>query len=282
MVEEILEKEKLPSDDEKLQYRKGWDEFKQKIEKLSSNAQKTARRLRKIADRLDEAWWEHKIKFASASFVFVIGGIITHRTGSVTGLGFGIAGAVVSIKASVIKDFKDLEDCKVARKLLEETKDIFIAVRKIIHAKSHKAANGQDLTILREITSATRIPMAKEAVTFLKKAGLGAKAAFQNGTKEAARAGAQVADDAVQVGAKILTLEVAKNEAQFVNVLAEAGWRTIVNSHKNLLAPLNTAILLLDAVDLGFTIMDLVQNKGSDAAKDLREKSREIEDAFIQ
>ena len=85
-----------------------------------------------------------------------------------------------------------------------------------------------------------------------------------------------------EVGAKILTLEVAKNEAQFVNVLAEAGWRTVVNSHKNLLAPLNTAILLLDAVDLGFTIMDLVQNKGSDAAKDLREKAREIEDAFIQ
>lgn len=273
MVEEILEREKLPSDDEKLQYRKGWDEFKQKIEKLSSNAQKTARGLRKIADRLDEAWWEHKIKFASASFVFLIGGIMTHRTGSATGVGFGIAGAVVSIKASVIKDFKDLEDCKVARKLLEETKDNFIAVRKIIHAKSHKAANGQDLT---------RTPMAKEAVTFLKKAGLGAQAAFQNGTKEAARAGAQVADDAVQVGAKTLTLEVAKNEAQFVNVLAEAGWRTVVNSHKNLLAPLNTAILLLDAVDLGFTIMDLVQNKGSDAAKDLREKAREIEDAFIQ
>ena len=274
MVEEILEKEKLPSDDEKLQYRKGWDEFKQKIEKLSSNALKTARRLRKIADRLDEAWWEHKIKFASASFVFVIGGIITHRTGSVTGLGFGIAGAVVSIKASVIKDFKDLKDCKVARKLLEETKDNFIAVMKIIHAKSHKAANGQDLTILREITSATRIPMAKEAVTFLKKAGLGAK--------EAAKAGAQVADDAVQVGAKTLTLEVAKHEAQFVNDLAETGWRTVVNSHKNLLAPLNTALLFLDAVDLGFTIMDLVQNKGSDAAKDLREKARKIEDAFIQ
>ena len=219
-------------------------------------------------------WWEHKIKLASASFVFVIGGIITHRTGSVTGVGFGIAGAIVSIKASFIKDVKDLEDCKVAGELLDETRDNFIAVREMIHAKFHKAANGQVSTIPHEIISAMRTPMAEEAVTFLKKAGLVAK--------EAAKAGAQVADDAVQVGAKTLTLEVAKNETQFVNDLADAGWRTVVHSQKNLLAPLNTALLLLDAVDLGFTIMDLVQNKGSDAAKDLREKAREIEDAFIQ
>ena len=299
MVEEILEKEKLPTDDKKLQYRKGWDDFKQKIEKLSSNAQKTARRLRKISDRLDEAWWEHKIKFVSASFAFVIGGIITHRTGSVTGVGFGIAGAIVSTRARFIKDAKDLEDTKVAGKLLEETKDNFIAVRKIIHewldekeyarmkyiyqlAKFHKAANGRVLTILREIIFAMRTPIAKEAVTFLKKAELGAKAAFQDGAKGAAKAGAQVADDVVQVGAKTLTREVAKNGTQFDNDVAKAAWRTVVNSQKNLIAPLNTALLVLDTIDLGFTIMDLVQNKGSDAAKDLREKAKEIEDTFIQ
>lgn len=299
VVDDILGKTNVPPDDKKLQYRKDWNEFKQKMEKLNFNAKKTVRRLRKIADRLDEAWLEHKIKFACSSVAFVIGGIITHRTGSVTGLGFGLAGAIVSIKARFIKDGKDLEDYKIAEKLLEETKDNFIAVGKMTHewldekeygrviyiyqlAKLHKAANGLVLTILREIIFAMRTSMGKEAATFLKKAGLGAKAAFQDGTKEAARAGAQVADDAVQVGAKTLTLEVAKNETQFVNDLADAGWRTVVHSQKNLLAPLNTALLLLDAVDLGFTIMDLVGNKGSDAAKDLREKAREIEDAFIQ
>ena len=242
MVDDILGKTNIPPDDEKLQYRKDWDEFKQKIEKLSSNAPKTARRLRKIAESLDEAWWEHKIKFASASFAFVIGGIITHRTGSVTGVGFGIAGAMVSTRARFIKDAKDLEDIKVAGKLLEETKDNFIAVRKMIHEGS---------------------------------------AAFQDGAKGAAKAGAQVADDVVQVGAKTLTLEVAKNGTQFDNDVAEAGWRTVVNSQKNLIAPLNTALLVLDTIDLGFTIMDLVQNKGSEAANDLREKAKEIEDAFI-
>ena len=38
----------------------------------------------------------------------------------------------------------------------------------------------------------------------------------------------------------------------------------------------------MDTIDLGVTIMDLVQNKGSDAAKDLREKAKEIEDVFVQ
>lgn len=269
MVDDTLGKTNVPPDDKKLQYRKDWDEFKKKMEKLNFNAKKTVTRLRKIADRLDEAWWEHKIKLACSRVAFVIGGIITHRTGSVTGLGFGIAGVIVRTKAGFIKDDKDLEDYKMAEKLLEETKDDFIAVGKMTHewldekeyervtyiyqlAKLHKAANGLVLTILREIIFAIRTSMGKEA------------------------------DDAVQVGAKTLTLEVAKNEAQFVKDLAEAGWRTVVHSQKNLLAPLKTALFFLDALDLGFTIMDLVQNKGSDAAKDLREKAREIENSFIQ
>lgn len=40
--------------------------------------------------------------------------------------------------------------------------------------------------------------------------------------------------------------------------------------------------IVVDTIDFGFTIMDPVQNKGYDAAKDLREKAKEIEDVFIQ
>ena len=45
---------------------------------------------------------------------------------------------------------------------------------------------------------------------------------------------------------------------------------------------METGLLLMDTKELVFTIKDLVRNKGSDAAKDLREKAEEIEDAFIQ
>lgn len=60
---------------------------------------KTVKRLRTIADRLDEAWWDYKMKYAVASFACVIKGVIAHRS--------GIAGAVVSIRARFIKNVKD-------------------------------------------------------------------------------------------------------------------------------------------------------------------------------
>lgn len=90
---------------------------------------KTVKRLRTIADRLDEAWWEYKMKYAVASFACVIRGVIAHRSGSIAAMGFGIARAVVSIRARFIKNVKDLEDNEVAEKLLEEIKDDFIAVK---------------------------------------------------------------------------------------------------------------------------------------------------------
>ena len=188
MVDDILKKTNIPPNDNELQYRKDWKEFKQKTEELNSNVQKTVKRLRKIADRLDEAWWEYKMQYAVASSACIIGGIIRQRTGSVIALGFVIAGAVVSVRASSIKDAKDFEDTKVAGKLLEETKNLFINVSKMNHewleyermiyiyqhAKFHKAANRQVLTVLREFIFAMGVSTAKEAVTFLKKAKLAA------------------------------------------------------------------------------------------------------------
>ena len=74
---------------------------------------------------------------------------------------------------------------------------------------------------------------------------------------------------------------MAKNGAQVVDDVVKTGWKTTGNFRK-LSTVIDTALLVVDTIDLGVTIMDLVQNKGSDAAKDLREKAKEIEDVFIQ
>ena len=39
----------------------------------------------------------------------------------------------------------------------------------------------------------------------------------------------------------------------------------------------NVAFVMYDALDLGFTIRDICANKGSEAAKLLREKANELE-----
>ena len=69
------------------------------------------------------------MKYAVASLACVIRGVIENRSGSIAAMGFGIARAVVSIRARFIKNVKYLEDDDVAEKLLEEIKDDFIAVK---------------------------------------------------------------------------------------------------------------------------------------------------------
>ena len=92
-------------------------------------------------------------------------------------------------------------------------------------------------------------------------------------TQKVAKNGAQFADDAIQAGAKTSTQEVAKSGAQVVDDEAEASLKTAGNFQK-LIAVIDTCLVMMDTKELAFTIMDLVQHKGSDAAKDLRKGSR--------
>lgn len=43
----------------------------------------------------------------------------------------------------------------------------------------------------------------------------------------------------------------------------------------------NVALVVWGAIDLTYTIKDIVQDKGSDAARSLRQKADELERAFL-
>ena len=235
MIDDILEATFNPSDDEKLQYSEDWNKFQQKMGEMNSNAKKTVKRLRSIADRLDEAWWEYKMSYATGTFVCVVGGALTLTTESIYAKAFGIAGFLINYIASSIDYTKHSEDNKVAEKLLKETRDNFIAVRKEIHlwiarkeyfrityiygqAIAHKVATPQVLMFLREcIFDSKEIPpMVKNMATLIEKWvwNSGAKAPFQGVAEGAAKNGAQVADDAVQASSKTIIENLAKNGAQ--------------------------------------------------------------------
>lgn len=133
MIDDILETTFIPSDDEKLQFSEDWNKFQQKMGEMNSNAKKTVKRLRSIANRLDEAWWEYKMSHATGTFMCVVGGILSWKTESLSAKSFGIAGFFINFIASSIDYTKYSEDNKVAEKLLKETRDNFIAVMKEIH-----------------------------------------------------------------------------------------------------------------------------------------------------
>lgn len=90
-------------------------------------------------------------------------------------------------------------------------------------------------------------------------AAQGTQAAGHASAQGAMKASGQVADDVIQAGVK-------------------SGSRM---AGKVMLISVSAAMLLWDAVDLTWTIYDLVNNKGSEAAKDLRKKADELEKIYI-
>ena len=87
----------------------------------------------------------------------------------------------------------------------------------------------------------------------------GAQAASEAGVQAAVKASGQVADDVVQAG--------VKSSSQFAG-------KVIIG--------VSAVMLAWEAVDLSFTIYDLVKNKGSEAAKGLREKADKLEEQYVK
>ena len=114
------------------------------------------------------------------------------------------------------------------------------------------------------------------------------------GTAEAAgQAGAQVADEVAQVtgtagAAGQAGAQVADDVAQVTGAAGQAGGKVgkDVTGKASLasraLVAVNVAFVMYDALDLHYTIRDICANKGSEAAKLLREKANELEATMKQ
>ena len=100
-----------------------------------------------------------------------------------------------------------------------------------------------------QVTGQTSVQVAGQA---------GVQTAGQAGAQTAGRAGVQAAGDVAESGAK-------------------AGAKAGSKLAGGLIIGVSIPFLILDAIELGFTIRDIVENKGSEAARFLREKADELE-----
>ena len=109
----------------------------------------------------------------------------------------------------------------------------------------------------------------------------------------AGQAGAQVADEVAQVtgtagAAGQAGAQVADDVAQVTGAAGQAGGKVgkDVTGKASLasraLVAVNVAFVMYDALDLHYTIRDICENKGSEAAKYLREKANELEATMKQ
>ena len=260
MVKDILQSKPNISPGKELQCKEDYEQVEQMTSKMISDAKKTVKRLRTLADRLDETWREYQIKYAVATFVCMVGGVIVCMVGgvivcmvggakkrSLIALGFTIAGIIATFRAASIKDAKDLEDSKMAEKLLNETKADFMDLRR----KINELAEGKEyarMIYIYQLAEFHKVAHPRVLMMLL-------ETIFN-------------------------TMGISFNKV--IPILKKMGRKVGVFSYEELISVLNTSFLVLDAIDFSFTIKDLVQNKESDSAKNLRAIAKDIEGSFIK
>ena len=290
-------------------------EFKDKAEVMFHNINKALKSLHAAADKLDEAWSTAKIFRVSGTSIGIVGGVLTIIGGVATvmtagaatpllaaGMGAGVLGAgtniVGNIKESLInsKEIKkaegDLKEALESIRNVRGTIDKWLEHKKIstLH-KIYKMAEakrwskpvikliGVILLAAKEAYKESQAfagPAAKFVASeagkaAVKSAGIaGVGAAGKAGAKSAGKAGAESTGKA---GAKA----AGKAGAGAVDDVLQAGTKAGGKLAGGLIIGISTVFLTWDIVDLGCTIRDLVEKKGSDAAKDLRQKAEILE-----
>ena len=119
----------------------------------------------------------------------------------------------------------------------------------------------------------------------------GAQAAGKAGTQAAGKAGAQVAGKAgaqaagkggAQAASEAGVQATVKASGQVADDVVQAGVTSSSQFAGKVIIGVSAVMLAWEAVDLSFTIYDLVKNKGSEAAKVLREKADKLEEQYIK
>ena len=304
------------SDAERQQCWSGLHDLQMKTVDTRVKIQITADSFRAAADKLDQVWRDCKIAHAAGttggiiSGCLALGGIVMSGGAAtpflLAGLGFGVGGAVTNIGSSCVEASINSSEIGKAEKLWREALDSINVVTTTVQswlnkkemariaytlylAEAFEFVDPALLNLLHDMVStAYGIP-----INILKKLSAAAapsKAGAKLLTEVGAQGGkgiAQLADDAAQVGKTGLQVaddmaQVGKAGLQASDDVAQAGAKAGSKSAGKyagkVLIAANIAFLMVDCIDLGFTVRDLVKNKGSEAAKDLRRKANQLED----
>ena len=290
-------------------------EFKDETEAMLHNVNKAVESLYAAADKLDEAWSTAKITRVSGTSFGIVGGVLTIIGGVATvmtagaatpllaaGMGAGVIGAGTNIVGNIKESLINSKEIKKAESDLMKALESITNVKGTIHEwlehkkistlhKIYKMAEakrwskpvikllGVILLAVEEAYKESQAfagPAAKFVASeagkaAVKSAGIaGVGAAGKAGAKSAGKAGAESTGKA---GAKA----AGKAGAGAADDVLQAGTKVGGKLAGGLIIGISTVFLTWDIVDLGCTIRDLVEKKGSDAAKDLRQKAEILE-----
>lgn len=291
------------------------EKFKDNAEVMFSKIKKAVQSLHAAADKLDKAWSDCKVTCASGTSVGILGGVMTIIGGVATvmtagaatplvaaGMGVGIVGAGTNVVANVRESLINSQETKKAESDLKEALDSIENVEGTIHEwlehkeiyRLHNICKlaeakrwskpvikllGAILFAAKEAFKesqafagpAAKFVASKACKEGVKAAGIASvRAAGKTGTKSTGKTGAKFAG-------KASAKAVRKAGAGAADDVLQAGTKAGGKLAGGLIVGISAVFLAWDIAELGFTIRDLLEKKGSDAAKDLRQKAEKLE-----
>ena len=304
------------TEDEKQQDMRDLTELQKKTEEMISNAKEIIRSLRTVAKKLDSVWRNCKVSHAVGTGVGIVGSLLSIGGGIATlmtagaasplliaGLSLGGAGLATKLGTAAVNSFINSDEMKKAEEKLAETVDSIDEVNRTVQnilitkervrliyiyflAKTLKLGGPVFLKILRELVFLSGGTPTKMVIQVAEKVMACAQAASQAGAKAATQAGAQGAGKAVLQSVDDVLRATGQTGAQaaddIVQAGAKAGSKVVGKVVGKVIIGVNVVFVVWDTIELGFTIRDLVENKGSEAAKVLRQKAEKLENAMKQ
>ena len=271
------------------------------IKKITPKIKESVKSLRDAATYLDKVWKDCKIAHASGCSAGIVGAGLTIGGGVATlltagaaaplliaGIVIGVAAATTNVGTAVVEKAINSIKIKKAEKDMKQSHDllnkelsimettILTYIKENVENQESSGSVAPDQKISNEIAKSIGV-LLKDFV--IPSAGIGAdlheliiqfvkvfgkyagKESINATGKTAAKAGMAAVEgtgDAVESGAK-------------------GGLKAGGCVAAKLTIALSAVVLVVDAVDLGFTIRAIVKNKGSDAARCLREKADKME-----
>jgi len=277
------------SEFEKQQAAEDLNKFERNVKKLISKASATAQLLRVLANNLDDVWKDCRQAHVAGTSASILGGLLSLGGGVATlmtagaasplllfGMAFGAAGAATNITAGRIDASIHSKALQRAEKAWKETKECANTMNETIQKWQERKEIGRLLCmfslalhtlkmtdpvikLLRQVISHS-YAIATEYLT--RAYALGMK---MTSAKVTAHAAAGISDDVV--GA------LAKTGAQSADDVVGTGVKAGANASKiagKVIIGISAVFLVFDTFDLYFTIQKLIEERGSEAAKELR------------
>lgn len=276
------------SEAEKEEDSKDLKDFQKKAHKAIFKVAETVKSHREAADYLDSVWMKCKKAYAVGSFGGVVGGCLTIAGGIATmatagaaapillaGTGIGVAGAGANVLTSFYEAAIKSSEIKKAEKDLQETLDSIKEVKEILKAWLVKK-DERRLSYIRYIAELT-LKFSDPAVMEILQAVLPSLALPPTEMKSyLARA---VAWAAAKATVELVVEGLGQAGAQAVRGGIIEGVKASARAG-SLFVGIGAIFMVLDGNNLNYTIKEIVENKGSDAAQFLRQKADELESAI--